>query len=75
MVRFLLVAAKARPQWLNFYADMKHHYDSRTPSEKRLSHSFLLEYGVQAGADGKMRFNNGSEGFIVGSDTDKPLSG
>jgi len=51
-VRFLLVAAKAQPTWLNFYQDMKHHYDSRTSMEKQLSHSFLLEYGIQvAGHD------------------------
>jgi hypothetical protein len=46
-VRFLLVAAKAQPKWLNFYNDMKQHYDSRTATEKQLSHSFLLEYGIQ----------------------------
>lgn len=46
-VRFLLVAAKARPKWLNFYQDMKQHYDTRPPTEKQLSHSFLLEYGFQ----------------------------
>jgi hypothetical protein len=50
-VRFLLVAAKARPRWLNFYQDMKQHYDTRPPTEKQLSHSFLLEYGFQPADD------------------------
>ena len=50
-VRFLLVAAKARPRWLNFYSDMKDHYDTRAPTERQLSHSFLLEYGFHATDD------------------------
>ena len=70
-VRFLLVAAKARPQWLSFYPDMKHHYDSRTPAEKRMSHSFLLEYGVEAGTDDFTRPDTGSEGFGIDSKSRK----
>jgi hypothetical protein len=50
-VRFLLVAAKAKPSWLNNFQDMKQHYDSRTVIEKQLAHSFLLEYGLQSETD------------------------
>jgi hypothetical protein len=63
----LLVAAKARPYWLRFYPDMKHHYDSRTPAEKRMSHSFLLEWGIEAGTDDFIAPNNGSEGLGIDS--------
>lgn len=57
-VRFLLVAAKARPSWLNFYPDMKQHYDTRPPTEKQLSHSFLLEYGYLPSDDDPVRVAN-----------------
>ncbi len=50
-VRFLLVAAKARPRWLSFYQDMKDHYETRSFTERQLSHSFLLEYGFHASDD------------------------
>jgi hypothetical protein len=74
-VRFLLVAAKARPYWLSFYPDMKHHYDSRTPAEKRMSHSFLLEYGVEAGTDDFIVPNNGSEGLGIDAKSSKRSDG
>jgi len=74
-VRFLLVAAKARPYWLSFYPDMKHHYDSRTAAEKRMSHSFLLEYGVEAGTDDFTGSNNGLEGLGIDSKSNKQSSG
>ena len=47
VVRFLLVAAKASPENLSAYRDMKHLYDSSSPRERLLAHSLLLEQGVR----------------------------
>ncbi|MFO8010161.1 MAG: tubulin-like doman-containing protein [Dehalococcoidia bacterium] len=45
-IRFLLVAANARPQNLYSYLDMKHLYEASSPGERALAHSFLLEQGI-----------------------------
>ncbi|MDY6911376.1 MAG: tubulin-like doman-containing protein [Chloroflexota bacterium] len=45
-IRFLLVAAKAKPQQLHAYQDMKHLYDSSAIGERSLAHSYLLEQGL-----------------------------
>jgi hypothetical protein len=48
-VRFLLVAAKARPEWLSVYQDMQQIYQAATPGERHMAHSFMLEHGIHAG--------------------------
>ncbi len=45
-IRFLLVAANARPQHLYSYLDMKHLYEASSLGERNLAHSFLLEQGI-----------------------------
>jgi hypothetical protein len=45
-VRFMVIAAKAEPQFLECYSEMKHIYDHTTAEERVLSHSFLLEQGM-----------------------------
>lgn len=45
-VRFMVVAAKALPKWLNYYQDMKQLYWGSSTGEKQMAHSFLLEHGV-----------------------------
>jgi hypothetical protein len=45
-VRFMVIAAKAEPQFLECYAEMKNIYDHTTAEERTLAHSFLLEQGV-----------------------------
>jgi len=45
-IRFLLVAANARPQHLHSYLDMKHLYEASSLGERNLAHSFLLEQGL-----------------------------
>ena len=52
-VRFLLIAAKATPKQLSAYSDMRQSYQSATPGEKLMAHSFLLEYGIQLTDDDK----------------------
>ncbi len=51
-VRFMVIAAKAEPRFLECYAEMKHIYDHTTTEERTLSHSFLLEHGVDITAPG-----------------------
>ncbi|MGB3128494.1 MAG: tubulin-like doman-containing protein [Dehalococcoidia bacterium] len=50
-VRFMVISAKAEPQFLECYGEMKHIYDHATAEEKALSHSFLLEHGVDVVAE------------------------
>jgi len=45
-VRFMVIAARAEPQFLECYSEMKHIYDHATSAEQTLAHSFLLEHGV-----------------------------
>lgn len=45
-VRFMVIAAKAEPESLECYAEMKHIYDQSSSEEKLLAHSFLLEHGI-----------------------------
>lgn len=45
-VRFMVISAKAEPQFLECYGEMKYIYEHATAEEKALSHSFLLEHGV-----------------------------
>ncbi len=45
-IRFLLVAANARPQHLYSYLDMKHLYEASSLGERNLAHSFLQEQGI-----------------------------
>lgn len=45
-IRFLLVAANARPMFLHSFADMKHFYETSSTGERNLAHSFLLEQGI-----------------------------
>jgi hypothetical protein len=45
-VRFMVIAAKAEPQVLDCYGEMKHIYDQATQEERMLAHSFLLEQGA-----------------------------
>ncbi|MBE0479353.1 MAG: hypothetical protein IBX68_00065 [Dehalococcoidia bacterium] len=51
-VRFLIIAARAEPEFLECYSEMKHIYSHTTQEEKRLAHSFLLEHGMDASFDG-----------------------
>ncbi len=46
-MRFLLVAARASPYHLREYHDLRQAYESTSPEDKRLAHSFLLEQGLQ----------------------------
>ena len=50
-IRFLLVAANARPQYLHSYLDMKHLYEASSLGERNLAHSFLLEQGLRVEDD------------------------
>jgi len=50
-VRFMVISAKAEPQFLECYGEMKHIYEHATAEEKALSHSFLLEHGVDVVAE------------------------
>jgi hypothetical protein len=45
-VRFMVIAARAEPQFLECYSEMKHIHDHSTFEERMLAHSFLLEHGV-----------------------------
>ena len=45
-VRFMVIAAKAVPECLECYQEMKQIYDHTTPDDRTLSHSFLLEHGI-----------------------------
>jgi len=47
-VRFMVISAKAEPQFLECYSEMKQIYDHTTTEERTLAHSFLLEHGIQA---------------------------
>ena len=47
-VRFMVISAKAEPQLLECYSEMKHIYEHSTTEERTLAHSFLLEHGIQA---------------------------
>jgi len=47
-VRFMVIAAKAEPQYLECFGEMKHIYQHATAEERALAHSFLLEHGVHA---------------------------
>jgi hypothetical protein len=47
-VRFMVIAAKAQPQFLECFAEMKHIYDHATAEERTLAQSYLLEHGVAA---------------------------
>ncbi|MFQ5826225.1 MAG: tubulin-like doman-containing protein [Dehalococcoidia bacterium] len=51
VVRFLLVAAKASPQYLSAYQDMKYLYQSSSEGERLLAHSLLLEQGIRVQDD------------------------
>lgn len=53
-VRFMVIAAKAQPQFLECQGEMKHIYEHTTAEERTLAHSFLLEHGVQASAEGEL---------------------
>jgi len=53
-LRFLIIAAKAKATMLEGYKDMKSIYEQSVPSERILSHSFLLEQGVHAVESGKL---------------------
>ncbi len=60
-MRFLIIAAKARPQMLEAYKEMKSIYEQTLPSERILSHSFLLEQGVHVMEGGKLIANSSFE--------------
>lgn len=47
-VRFMVISAKAEPQLLECYSEMKQIYEHSTTEERTLAHSFLLEHGIQA---------------------------
>ncbi len=57
-LRFLIIAAKAKVTMLEGYKDMKSIYEQSVPSERILSHSFLLEQGVHAVESGKLAPNS-----------------
>ena len=57
-LRFLIIAAKAKVTMLEAYKEMRSIYDQSTPSERVLSHSFLLEQGVHAVEAGKLAPNS-----------------
>ena len=44
-VRFMVIAAKAEPRFLECFAEMKHIYDHATDEERTLAQSYLLEHG------------------------------
>ncbi|MEE8471073.1 MAG: hypothetical protein V3S51_07070, partial [Dehalococcoidia bacterium] len=46
-VRFMVIAAKAKPEFLECHSEMKHIYDHASAEERLLAHSFLLEQGVR----------------------------
>ncbi len=47
-VRFMAIAAKAVPQYLECFSEMKHIYNHATAEERTLAQSFLLEHGADA---------------------------
>lgn len=47
-VRFMVIAARAEPQFLECYSEMKHIHDQSSEVERILAHSFLLEHGIRA---------------------------
>ena len=47
-VRFMAIAAKAVPEYLECFSEMKHIYSHATAEEKVLAQSFLLEHGADA---------------------------
>jgi hypothetical protein len=49
-VRFMVIAAKAEPQFLECFAEMKHIYDHATDEERTLAQSYLLEHGPEVAA-------------------------
>ena len=53
-VRFMVIAAKAQPNDLECYAEMKHIYEHANREERTLAHSFLLEHGVQIAGNGNL---------------------
>jgi len=57
-LRFLIIAAKAKVTMLEAYKEMRSIYEQSIPSERVLSHSFLLEQGVHAVEAGKLAPNN-----------------
>jgi hypothetical protein len=57
-LRFLIIAAKAKVTTLEAYKEMKSIYEQSSPSERVLSHSFLLEQGVHAVEAGKLAPNS-----------------
>ncbi len=56
-VRFMVISAKAEPQFLECYSEMKHIYEHATAEERTLSHSFLLEHGVDVVTAGELTEN------------------
>ncbi|MBM3897557.1 MAG: hypothetical protein FJ358_03410 [Thaumarchaeota archaeon] len=57
-LRFLIIAAKAKVTMLEAYKEMKSIYEQSAPSERVLSHSFLLEQGVHVIEAGKLALNS-----------------
>jgi hypothetical protein len=55
-VRFLLMAGKATPRQLNAFQDMKRAYEATTDTE--MTHSYLLEQGIQVENDDYSYINN-----------------
>ena len=49
-VRFMVIAAKAEPRFLECFSEMKHIYDQATAEERALAQSYLLEHGTDAAA-------------------------
>ena len=47
-VRFMVIAARAEPRFLECYSEMKHIHDQSSEAERILAHSFLLEHGIHA---------------------------
>jgi hypothetical protein len=56
-VRFMVISAKAEPQFLDCYSEMKHIYKHATAEERALAHSFLLEHGVDVFTEGELAEN------------------
>lgn len=56
-VRFMVIAARAEPQSLECFSEMKHLYDHSTTEEQTLSHSFLLEHGISSLSEMEMTEN------------------
>ena len=69
VVRFLMVAAKASPQSLSAYQDMKYLYQTSSEGERMMAHSLLLEQGIRVQDDMDLTYRLT---FMDGEESSKP---